>query len=246
LVAVAVHAGHDLRPEIEASIAIDAMTRRREEDPHTDVLTSVGDIALVVHRSRFEVDLNRPRSDAIYRIPEQAWGHVVWKARLPPEVEDRSLQLYDGFYTTLARGLDALATNGRFVVLDVHSYNHRRQGPNAPPAPMDSDPEVNVGTGSLDRTRWGPLVDRFIHDLGAREACGHRLDVRENVRFRGGQLSRWVNERYPGAGCALALEFKKTFMNEWTDAVDRVHLKHLAAALEAVGPGVREALEETS
>jgi N-formylglutamate deformylase len=59
-------------------------------------------------------------------------------------------------------------------------------------------------------------------------------------------LSRWVNERYPGAGCALALEFKKTFMNEWTDAVDRVHLKHLAAALEAVGPGVREALEETS
>src|ERR687884_306413 len=59
----------------------------------------------------------------------------------------------------------AIRRGQRFVVLDLHSYNHRRSGPEAPPADPAGNPEINVGTGSLDRERWGPLVDRFADDL---------------------------------------------------------------------------------
>jgi N-formylglutamate amidohydrolase len=243
VVATAVHAGHELRPESAARIALDDTTRRREEDPYTDALTAAGDTAVIAHRSRFEVDLNRTRSEAIYRTPDEAWGHSLWTHELPADVVGRSLDTYDAFYATLARGLDELATRGRFVVLDIHSYNHRRAGADEAPAPAAENPEVNVGTGSLDRARWGRLVDRFVAELAASNVDGHQLDVRENVRFRGGHLCRWVNSRYPAAGCALALEFKKTFMDEWTGAVDCGHLEALTDALRAVVPGLTDALD---
>ncbi len=61
VVATAIHAGHDLRPAVASCTALDDATRLREEDPFTDHLTSVGGSTVVAHRSRFEVDLNRPR-----------------------------------------------------------------------------------------------------------------------------------------------------------------------------------------
>ena len=60
------------------------------------------------------------------------------------------------------------------------------------------------------------------------------LDVRENVRFRGGPLSRWVHAAFPGQACCLAVEVKKFFMDERTGELD-----------EAVSAGVREALAAT-
>ena len=66
--------------------------------------------------------------------------------------------------------------------------------------------------------------------------AGRRLDVRENVRFRGGYFSRWVHEQYPGRGCALAIEFKKTFMDEWTGVVDDDHVAQLGDALRDTLP----------
>jgi N-formylglutamate amidohydrolase len=240
VVAVAVHAGHDLRAEVEALVAVDAATRRREEDPYTDRLTAVAGTRAVSHRSRFEVDLNRPRDRAVYRQPQDAWGLEVWKQPLPPDVERRSLEIYDAFYAALADLLDRLQTRGPFVVLDLHSYNHRSEGPTAPPAPEAGNPEVNVGTGSLARDQWGRLVDRFMDDLAAAGVNGRRLDVRENVRFRGGHLSQWVHQHYADRGCALAIEFKKTFMDEWTGDVDDDHLGQLADALRSAVPGLVE------
>ena len=242
VVATAIHAGHDLRPSIESRTALDEATRLREEDPFTDRLTAVGGTTVVVHCSRFEVDLNRPREASVYLTPEDAWGLDLWRAPLPEEEVARSRQLYDDFYAELGRRLDVVATQGRFVVLDLHSYNYRRGGPDAPPAPVDANPEVNVGTGSVDRHRWSGLVDRFMDDLGSREVAGHQIDVRENVRFQGGELSRWVNTRYDDQGCVLAIEFKKLFMDEWTGAVDEHHLDELRHALAKVVPGMIDEL----
>jgi hypothetical protein len=46
---------------------------------------------------------------------------------------------------------------------------------------------------------------------------GRRLDVRENVAFQGkGEQTRFVHQRYAARGCAIALEFKKFFMDEWS------------------------------
>jgi N-formylglutamate amidohydrolase len=240
--ATAIHAGHDVRDDLRGFLALDDATRLREEDPFTDRLTSLGGGTAVVHRSRFEVDLNRPRDRAVYRTPDDAWGLEVWRHELPDAQVEASLTLYDDFYRALAEELDELAAHQRFVVLDLHSYNHRRAGAAAAPDPVEENPELNVGTGSLDRGRWGSLVDRFTASLAAQEVAGHRLDVRENVRFKGGHLSSWINERYAGTGCALAIECKKVFMDEWTGELDADHLGQLHAALAATVPALVDEL----
>jgi hypothetical protein len=243
ILATAIHDGHALRTDCSECIALDEATRLREEDPFTGRIAAVAPTHVIVNRSRFEVDLNRPRATAVYRCAEDAWGLDVWST--PPVdafVED-SLALYDEFYRTLERMLRRYERRyGRFVVLDIHSYNHRRDGADGDVADPAGNPEVNVGTGSLDRGRWGGLVDRFCRELSAGSSLGRALDVRENVKFKGGELSKWVHRTFPTTGCCLAVEFKKTFMNEWTGALDEVHIAGLAAAVASTLPGLAESV----
>jgi N-formylglutamate deformylase len=243
IVATSVHAGHGLRPEIADAMVLDEADRFREEDPYTDRLAAVVPDRVITSRSRFEADLNRPRREAIYRRPEDCWGLDVWRdGVLSDELFEGSLETYDAFYDALAPRLDALAGRGPFVVLDVHSYNHRRDGADAPPAPAEDNPEVNVGTGSVDDELFGPLVERFTGDLrDASLGCGS-LDARENVAFEGRNLAWWVHDRYPRVGCVLALEFKKTFMDEWAGELDERRLRCAQDALAATLPGLREEL----
>ena len=243
LVAVAIHDGHGMRDELTRHLALDEAGRLREEDPFTGDWTAIAPTRIVVCRSRFEVDLNRPREKAVYRTPEDAWGLKVWKGSLPEEICERSLSEYDAFYSRMHALLTEIErASGRFVVFDLHSYNHRRGGPDAPPADPEMNPQVNLGTGSMDRARWGPVVDRFIQELRGFDFPGGRLDVRENVKFRGGQFSCWVHQTFPRTGCALAIEFKKFFMDEWTGEPDQDLVRTIDTALHAVVPGVLEAL----
>ena len=148
----------------------------------------------------------------------------------PDELEE-SWRIHDGFYALLATHLDRLSADGRFLVLDVHSYNHRRQGRDVVAEPAADNPEVNVGTGALDEGRWGSTVATFVETLAGQQVLDHRLDVRVNVRFRGGYLCRWVVEHYPETACPLAIEFKKMFMDEWTGDCDPAHVSQLRDAL---------------
>ena len=241
LVATSIHAGHDLRDETDDLIVLDEATRLREEDPFTEQIASACPARVVVHRSRFEIDLNRGRDEAVYRRPEDCWGLEVWReSPLPDDVTERSLAVHDDFYARLGERLDAVAARGPFVLYDVHSYNHRRDGDGEPAADPADNPEVNVGTGSLDRDRWGDVVDTFITTLGGTQTSGGQIDVRENVRFKGANLCAWVHDRYPDHGVALALEFKKTYMDEWTGQPDRARIATLAQALgETVDPVLR-------
>lgn len=244
IVATAIHAGSEVRAEVLREMAIRRRQRLVEEDPYTDQLTDVAGTSLVVHRSRFEVDMNRARERAIYRTPGDAWGLKVWRAPLPTAVRQRSLRVYDRFYADLFGVLARAGAGGRpFVVLDLHSYNHRRGGPDAPPADGAGNPEINVGTGSVDRERWGGLVDRFMADLRTADVGGRPLDVRENVRFRGGHLSRWVHATFPGQGCCLAVEVKKFFMDELTGELDEPTWANVHDAVAASIPGVLDELE---
>src|SRR5690606_2444013 len=138
-------------------------TRLHEEDPFTAIWTHVADTRVVVERSRFEVDVNRPRASAVYVVPDQAWGLELWRRPPPPEVVAASLAEYDRFYAEMEALLARLvAQHGGFVVYDIHSYNHRRRGPFAEPASPSDNPEVNLGTANLDRARWAPVVEAFL------------------------------------------------------------------------------------
>lgn len=218
IVATAIHDGHDLRVEVAGGMALSDADRLREEDPFTgqailDVPTHV-----VVHRSRFEFDLNRGPADAVYRTPEQCWGLEMWREPPADDLVERSLAIHAAYYQMLGHLLDDISReHGRFVLLDVHSYNHRRGGPDADPEPLASAPDINIGTFSMPRESWAFLLDPLMQAMGEFDFNGRRLDVRENVAFQGrGEQTRLVHDRYPERGCAIALEFKKFFMDEWT------------------------------
>lgn len=246
VLATAIHAGHAVRPEVADRLALPEDVRRREEDPGTELFTDFGVARVIVRRSRFEVDLNRPREGAVYAGPDAAWGLDVWKdGGPPPRVVELALDLYDGFYADLEELLSGMAERwGRFAVYDVHSYNHRRGGPTAPPDDPAGAPEINVGTGGLDRRRWAPVVERFMHDLAAYPFLDRRLDVRENVRFEGGHFSRWVARRFPEHACPLAIEVKKIYMDEWTGEIRTWVAEEIRHALASTLPGLVHALAE--
>jgi N-formylglutamate deformylase len=240
LIAAAIHDGHSVREDVAVRLALTSAERLREEDPYTAFWATVAPTRIVGLRSRFQVDLNRPREFAVYRKPEDAWGLEVWKhGGLWAEEVERSLAEYDAFYAAVHELLSrAQKDHGRFVVLDLHTYNHRRNGPDAEPADPIDNPEVNIGTGSMNRRRWGHVVDRFIDDLRATGVQGRALDVRENVKFRGGHLSRWVHENFPDSGCSIAVEFKKFFMDEWTGEPDLACVEAIRNALSKCVPGI--------
>jgi N-formylglutamate amidohydrolase len=244
VIATAIHAGHDFRDEVASAHALDEADRLREEDPFTDRWLGIADASIAVHRSRFEIDLNRPRDIAVYRVPEDAWGLHLWTSEPDDDLVDRSLALYDAFYADLGALCDAAAARGRFVVLDLHSYNHRRGGPDAPVDDPAGNPEINVGTGTVDHAVWGDVVDVFSTTMGSHPFDGGTLDVRENVKFRGGHMSGWINERYAGSGCALAIEMKKIYMDEWTGEPRESMIAGISDALHAAAGAVRHLLSE--
>lgn len=245
LVATAIHDGHDTREEIAELLSLDESLRLREEDPFTGEWTAVAETQFVAFRSRFEVDLNRPREKAVYINPQDAWGLQVWKRRPSNDIVQRSLKEYDAFYREMENLFSDLVKKfNRFIVFDLHTYNHRRNGPEGPLSDPEGNPEVNVGTGTMDRNFWAPIVNRFIADLRSFDFLGRNLDVRENVRFRGGNFPRWIHENFPRKGCALAIEFKKFFMDEWTSVPDRRQLASISDALKSTVPGILEELEE--
>jgi N-formylglutamate deformylase len=244
LVACAIHDGHDVRPEVAALLKIGDAERRYEEDPHTGGWTSIAPTRVVGLRSRFEVDLNRPRETAIYLRPEDAWGLDVWREAPPSELIARSQAEYGDFYAYWRSVLERLlAQNRRVVVFDLHSYNHRRQEPEGPAAEIERNPEINVGTRTMERQKWAPIVDRCVRELGSHDYLGRRLDVRENVRFGGGELAAWTHRNFPRSVCVLAIEVKKFFMDEWTGALDPTKFMAINGALAKAAAAVQEELE---
>lgn len=250
VIATAIHEGHEVRPELEGLLALDEAQRLREEDPFTGEWTVVAPTQVVGRRSRFEVDLNRPRDGAVYVTPEQSWGLQVWKQPLPPDVLERSLAEYDAFYQGLGKLLEGYAQRyGKFVVYDLHTYNHRRDGLDAPPADPAKNPEVNLGTGTMQpgrRDQWAGVVEAFMGAMRQGDPLnGRSLDVRENVKFKGGYFAKWIHARFPDAACVLSIEFKKVFMDEWTGEANRAAIEQLKRALAATVPGVLEALSSS-
>ncbi|MEO7240582.1 MAG: N-formylglutamate amidohydrolase, partial [Sphingomicrobium sp.] len=65
VVATAIHDGHDVRPEVAAAMALDDAGRLREEDPFTGQAVEGVPAHVIVHRSRFEFDLNRGPDSAV-------------------------------------------------------------------------------------------------------------------------------------------------------------------------------------
>jgi hypothetical protein len=95
----------------------------------------------------------------------------------------------------------------------------------------------------MDRGRWTCVIERWLTEMRNYDYFGRRLDVRENVRFFGGQVPTWIHQQFPGTVCALAIEVKKFFMNEWTGELDASQHRAIGEALARAAAGVADELK---
>ncbi|HSF53919.1 MAG TPA: N-formylglutamate amidohydrolase [Algoriphagus sp.] len=244
LVITAIHDGHGVRDELKDLFALNDTERLREEDPFTGIWTNFSDNRIIVSQSRFEADVNRPREKAVYQIPEDAWGLEVWKNKPSPEILERSLKMYDDFYEAATHYFDELFTQNRVIVVyDIHSYNYRRDGEDIEADPMEN-PEINLGTHNMDRQVWGPVMDTLIESFRSFNYDGRHLDVRENVKFKGGYFGKWLFERYGKAICPISIEVKKIFMDEHTGKGFEKDINLISAMIESSIAPVMKSLNE--
>lgn len=239
----AVHAGHMLSDELRPYLHADDEALRREEDPLTDVFASVGDDIFCSYESRFEVDLNRSRERAFATRPEDTWGMQIWREPPPRALIERSLQRHDQFYQLMSNWLEAMiAEHGKVLLLDIHSYNHRRDGPGAAPSPAESNPHIDLGQTTFDAARFGTLAGCFAETLAAQPCQDIKLDVRGNVRYPdGGHWPEWVYAQYGDDICTITLEYKKFYMDEWSGQASLPIVEDLRAGLAvAVAAAKRE------
>jgi len=245
IIAAAIHDGHDLRDEVAQLSALDDDARLRDEDPFTGGWTAITDNQIIVQASRFEVDLNRIKHEAVYINPQDAWGLNLWKEKPDVDLINRSLAVYDDFYLKLNDAITGIGNRSKkFVVFDLHAYNHMHDGADGQPADPKLNPEVNVGTGTMERERWANIVDRFISDLSQFDYLGRQLDVRENVKFYGRQFAQTLHNNFPDSACVLSVDFKKFFMDEWTGLPDQKQLDAIVNALKSTIPGILEELSK--
>lgn len=216
--AFAVHDGHHIDHLLSSYIGIHDQQRLREEDPYTAVMAELPFNKFIVSTSRFQLDLNRTKELALYLHPDQAWGLEVWKKALPDELKSDLYQCYDHMYQEIDDMIQqTIADHGYFIVYDIHSYNAKRHGPNEM-VDQENNPEINLGTAHI-RNKWRELIEQFIHTVQNQQISTHKIDIRENIKFKGGFVSKYINDHYGDKGCVLSIEFRKDFMDEWSGQV---------------------------
>ena len=216
ILAFSIHNGHHISPELLAYTEVDEATRMMEEDPYTCGFAGLFPNFFVPHASRFAIDLNRSPEKAVYLKPEDAWGLPVRKGDLAADLLERLYKAHEAWYKLVHYQISRLLqTHSHLLILDLHSYNHRRDGMDAPCAPQIDNPDIIIGRSNICREQY-PLVESLRELIDGSPFQGGKIDCRCDVKFSGGYFPRWVNATFSGSCLCLAIEFKKTFMNEWT------------------------------
>lgn len=228
----ALHDGHRIDEALCDYLLLDEQERAREEDPYTGyMIADLPVTTVVVHTSRFQLDLNRVKEKSVYAKPEDAWGLDVWNG-LPPAAIKALHARYDAFYNEVRLLIEeTIKRHGYFCILDVHSYNHRRESP-FKKADQETHPEINLGT-FYNKEKWLRLCDSYNAFLSESGRSGNQTDARQNVIFKGGAFAQWVTDQFGDYGPVLSIEFKKTFMDEWTGIASIPHVNSLKQLLQS-------------
>ena len=183
--------------------------------------------------SRFEVDLNRSLEKSVYRIPEDAWGLDMWHKEPTDAMIAESRRIHKQFYKDAKVWLEkTIKEHKKVVVIDIHAYNHVRAGNYSQPAAQADNPDIDMGVTTADSTQFGHVIESLTESLASHKAADRQIDVRHNVRYPdGGHWPEWIYKHYGADVCAITLEYKKFFMDEWTGHVYLPVLEDLKKSL---------------
>lgn len=225
IIAIALHDGHDIHESLRPYLQLSEHERSREEDPYTGFMIADLPVTKIkVSSSRFQTDLNRFKEKAVYEKPGDAWGLDVWRV-LPDNIKEKLHRGYDTFYEAVNNLIEeTIQRHGYIIILDVHTYNHRRDDPFTS-AGEEENPEINVGT-FYNAPDWKKLCTEYTQFLRSQQ-----YDARENIKFKGGAFAQQIINNFGVKSCVLSVEFKKTFMDEWTGVADISHVLRLKELL---------------
>lgn len=222
VLALAIHSGHQMPQALMRYTKISDADRFREEDPYTGQIAQHFPNHIIVESSRFAVDLNRKQDKCVYLKPEDAWGLDVRLCELPDPLYQDLIRCYTDWYNTLVYQVERMLKVHPFlIVLDLHSYNHRRGGPDAEADPQSENPDIILGRSNMPDSYY-PLIEDLREHLDGKPLWDKTLDVRCDVKFTGGQLARFLHENFPDRLFCISIEFKKIFMNEWSGKLNPV------------------------
>jgi uncharacterized protein (TIGR02421 family) len=230
VVCTAIHAGSTMRPELSRYCTLSDEERYFEEDPYTDEMIASQPITLVGLDSRFEYDLNRPKTLSTYY--KSAWSKRVWSRPLSETQRKASHHKHQQFYLLYEALISKLESKFRHVIVfDLHSYNYKRI---RIPAPV-----FNIGTSQIDMQRWGEVVKRFTSELNKISLPNLTANGETDAVFEGrGYLISHTNAHFDRT-LVLPTEVKKVFMDEETGEV-------YPLVLEALQIGLKQAFSHTS
>lgn len=230
IVCTAIHAGHNLRSELEKSFLLSKDERYYEEDPFTQEMVASFPIVLTGNDSRFEYDLNRAKTLSTYF--KTAWNKQVWQRPLSNAQRAKSQQKHQDFYDVLEAILTVVEKDfGSAIVFDIHSYNYKRI--------EKETPTFNIGTSQIDVERWGSVVSRFEKELNKVELPNIQARAAADEVFHGrGYLISHVNAHFDKT-LVLPTEVKKVFMDETSGELYPIVLESLTA-------GMKQAISSTS
>ncbi len=224
-VGVAIHNGHNFRRELAQKCSLSEKERLYEEDPFTGEFISPMPIAMIANDSRYEYDLNRSFDACIY---EEAWGKIVWKKKLSNKERILSQEKYRVFYTVLEALIKKLEKkHGACLIYDIHSFNYNR-------IKDRQTPVFNIGTGQLDRSKWGSSIDYWKKTLDTCILPNLECNAAFDVVFKGmGYLSTFIQNHFKNT-LVLPTEIKKVFMDEQNFDVYHLVLSELKETFKQI------------
>ena len=216
--AFAIHDGHKIDKALEPFMVLGESERLREEDPYTATIGKLPFNRFVSSTSRFQLDINRVEENAVYLRPDQAWDLTVFKEDLPPQFVSKLYKRHQEIYRLIDELIqETIDRHGFFVVYDLHSYNAKRRNAEEI-VDTERNPQINLGTAYV-HSKWQELIQRFVRTIEGQKFDGKPVDIRENIKFKGGYLAQHINKKFGEKGCVLSIEFRKDFMDEWTGQV---------------------------
>ncbi len=220
-ICTAIHDGHRVRDEIIDNCALTEDERYFEEDPYTGEFIDNMPITVIGCDSRYEYDLNRGPDTAIY---EEAWGKVVWKTPLSEEQKAASLEKHNTFYRVVSALYNrVIQLHGGCLVYDIHSYNYKRKGEDAP--------AFNLGTEQLDVAKYGGVINHWMGLLDDITIPNHHIRAALDEVFYGRGYQATIAKDFKNT-LVLPTEFKKFFMDEMTGVVDQAVIDDIKPKFE--------------